>query len=60
MIDNLNCIKENGIEKFIDKEKQKWQCEACNELICCHNGLCLNCQIDVLKKDKKYFWNKYN
>lgn len=57
MIDNLNYIKEKGIEKFIDKEKENWHCETCGESICCHNGLCLNCQIDILKQNKKYRWN---
>jgi hypothetical protein len=57
MIENLNYIKENGIEQFLTKEEHKWKCETCDELICCHNGLCLNCQIDILKKNKKYCWN---
>ncbi len=57
MIDNLNNIKQNGIEEFIKKENYKWKCKTCKELVCCHNGLCLNCQIDIFKKDKKYHWN---
>ncbi len=57
MIDNLNYIKENGIEKFLKKEEEKWKCLNCGELICCHNGLCLNCQIDILNEDRKYRWN---
>lgn len=60
MIDNLNYIKENGIEQFIKKEIQKWKCKTCGDSVCCHNGLCLNCQIDILKKDKKYRWNENN
>ncbi|MDD2238856.1 MAG: DUF3795 domain-containing protein [Bacilli bacterium] len=43
MIDNLNCIKENGIDQFIKKEIEKWKCKTCGESKCCHNGLCLNC-----------------
>ena len=60
MIDNLNYIKESGIEQFIKKEIQKWKCKTCGDSVCCHNGLCLNCQIDILKKDKKYRWNENN
>lgn len=60
MIDNLKYIKENGIKQFMNKENHKWRCKKCNELICCHNGLCLNCQIDILKKNKKYSWNEDN
>ena len=50
MIDNLKYIKEKGINNFINKEEDKWKCTTCNEYICCHNNLCLNCNIDVLKK----------
>lgn len=49
MIDNLKFIKEKGMDKFLGKETQKWTCEECNELKCCHNGLCLNCHIDDFK-----------
>jgi hypothetical protein len=52
MIDNLNYIKENGMEQFIAKEKNKWKCSDCGDLICCHNGLCLNCNVDKLKNKK--------
>jgi hypothetical protein len=53
MIDNLNYIKERGIKEFLMKEEQKWKCKTCDELVCCHNGLCLVCQINTLKKNKK-------
>ena len=50
MIDNLNYIKDNGIDKFIEKDTNKWECNSCGDLKCCHNGLCLACNIDELKK----------
>jgi hypothetical protein len=25
-------------------------------VICCHNGLCLNCNLDKLRQNKKYRW----
>jgi len=52
MIDNLNYIKELGVEKFLMHEKEKWKCKNCNDLICCHSGTCLNCNIDELKHKK--------
>lgn len=58
MIDNLNYIKENGMEKFLKKEYDKWQCSNCRDLICCHNGLCLNCEADKLLANKKYRWDE--
>ncbi len=52
MIDNLNHIKDNGIDNFIKEETKKWQCNNCGELICCHSNICLNCHIDDLKNKK--------
>lgn len=54
-IENLNFIKENGIRKFLKKEKEKWGCKKCGELISCHNGICYNCELDKLKVKKRRF-----
>jgi len=57
MIENLQFIKANGLEKFVDQQMQNWKCPNCTGLICCHNGLCYNCQLDSLKsKKQKYRW----
>jgi hypothetical protein len=48
MIENLKSIKENGINEFMAKEKQKWSCPKCGELMCCHAGYCLCCDIGKL------------
>ena len=58
IIENLDDIKEKGIETFIKEQEEKWTCKKCGELICCHNGLCLNCDIDKLIQNKKYRWNE--
>jgi hypothetical protein len=42
MIENLNFIKENGMEKFLDNQEKTWKCQNCGELISCHNGLCFS------------------
>jgi len=60
MIENLNYIKEFGIEEFLKKEHDKWHCKVCGATICCHNGLCLNCNIDTLLINKKYRWEMDN
>lgn len=58
MIENLQSIKKNGIEKFLKDQKEKWQCPTCNGLICTHNGLCFKCDITKLKHKKKiYSWD---
>lgn len=58
MFENLMVIKEVGIEYFLEKEQLKWSCPDCGETICCHNGLCLNCNIDKLRENKKYRWGE--
>jgi hypothetical protein len=58
MIENLKFIEENGIEKFLEKEKKKWKCPDCNGTISCHNGICFKCGLDKLKQKKKmYRWD---
>lgn len=57
-IENLRDIEEQGIEKFLQKEEQKWGCLDCGDVICCHNGLCLNCKVDVLLQNRKYRWGE--
>ncbi|UCD21373.1 MAG: DUF3795 domain-containing protein, partial [Chloroflexota bacterium] len=38
MIENLEYIRDKGIDKFLEKEQEKWQCPDCDGVICCHNG----------------------
>jgi hypothetical protein len=57
MIENLEYIKEHGMEKFLKKEEEKWRCPECGAVICCHNGICFNCGLEKLKNKKKlYRW----
>lgn len=58
MIENLKFIKENGMARFLEKEEKKWKCPECGGEICCHNGLCLNCDLDTLRQNKKYRWGE--
>lgn len=58
MIDNLNHIRYHGLESFLKQEEGKWACPACGGVICCHNGLCLDCDLEVLLRNKKYRWNE--
>ena len=58
MIENLEFIKEHGIERFLEKEEAKWRCSECGGVISCHNGLCLNCNFDELRRNKKYRWGE--
>lgn len=60
MIENLEFVKEQGMEKFLARETAKWRCPDCGQEICCHNGLCLNCSLDKLRQNKKYRWDAEN
>jgi len=57
MIENLEYIKEYGIDIFLKKEEEKWRCPECGGTICCHNGICYSCGVDKLKeKKRRYRW----
>ncbi len=58
MLENLEFIKGHGIERFLEKEEAKWRCPDCCDVLCCHNGLCLNCNLDKLRQNKKYRWEE--
>jgi len=52
MIENLHYIKNHTMEGFLEREGEKWRCPECGEIICCHNGLCLSCNLDTLLGNK--------
>jgi len=43
MIDNLRAIEEHGINKFLAKERQRWKCSHCGNLMSVHRPNCLFC-----------------
>jgi hypothetical protein len=43
-IDNLNFIKEKGIEEFIKYEEEKYKCDECGGVVCVHTGKCYECE----------------
>ena len=53
MIENLECIRENGVGRLLEREEEKWRCPQCGAVICCHNGICFSCGLDKLKSKKK-------
>lgn len=56
-LDNLNFIKEHGMDKFLEKQKEEWKCPDCDGVICCHNGICFSCSLEKLREKKKiYRW----
>lgn len=53
MIENLEYIKEHGMEKFLEKEEEKWRCPECHGIISCHVGFCVDCALEKRKSRKK-------
>lgn len=59
MIANLTMIDKKGMAAFLKSQEKKWTCKKCGGMICCHNGLCVNCDAEKLKKRKSnYRWGK--
>jgi hypothetical protein len=57
MIENLEIMRDQGILRFLAREEKKWKCPGCDEVVCCHNGLCFKCERAMLeKKINKYRW----
>ena len=54
-IENLSFIKVNGMEKFLEVQKEKWKCPKCGGTVCLHNGICFNCELEKLKAKKRKF-----
>ncbi|MBN1656449.1 MAG: DUF3795 domain-containing protein [Deltaproteobacteria bacterium] len=42
-IDNLEYIRQHGIENFLEDQYQKHRCERCGGIISAHNGKCFQC-----------------
>jgi ribosomal protein L40E len=50
--DNLECIKNMGINKFIDGQYKKYSCAKCGGLISIHNRKCFKCDTITKLIDK--------
>ena len=58
MIENLEYIRDDGNDKFLQKEQEKWQCSECGGVICCHNGICFACGLRSLQNKRNlYRWD---
>ena len=45
MIENLNKIKESGLDQFMEIENTRWVCPQCGNPICVHNKRCYHCSV---------------
>ena len=50
VLENLEYIKEKGMNAFLEKEKKKWACPQCGGIVTCHGGMCLTCGFQKFKE----------
>jgi hypothetical protein len=43
LIGNLKYIQENGMDAFLEREKDRWTCPTCGGVICVHTKRCYSC-----------------
>jgi hypothetical protein len=43
MLENLATIRDLGVRAFIKREKEKWTCPTCSNLVSVHRPHCLSC-----------------
>ena len=44
LIENLEFVRDNGINKFLEHQKEKFLCPKCGEYICLHDNKCYSCK----------------
>jgi hypothetical protein len=52
MIENLENIRKNGLDKFMKNEHIRWVCPECGGTICVHKGSCYNCGKGIFYENK--------
>ena len=43
MMENLACIRDNGVRTFLMQQSRQYMCPTCGGTICVHRGRCLQC-----------------
>ncbi len=43
VLENLRMIREQGMEAFLEREKQRWTCPDCGGTVSVHSGTCSKC-----------------
>jgi hypothetical protein len=52
LIGNLLQIKQEGLERFLEKEAEKWKCPMCGGTVSIHDKKCYNCEMLPTKTKK--------
>jgi hypothetical protein len=43
MIENLEFIRDHGMDEFLRQQEKKYKCQDCGGVICVHNEICYSC-----------------
>jgi len=43
MIENLEVIRDSGVESFVESERERWACPECGGMQCVHTDVCVYC-----------------
>lgn len=49
MLNNLQTIKEKGLDAFVNLEAERWKCPQCGSIICVHHKACSKCNYKIQK-----------
>ena len=44
MLENLEMIRNTGLDNFVELENKRWRCPACGAILCVHRNFCLSCK----------------
>jgi hypothetical protein len=44
LLENLACIRDNGIKTFLAQQSRQYTCRTCGGAICVHHGKCMQCE----------------
>jgi hypothetical protein len=43
LMENQACIRDQGMDFFLELEKSRWLCSSCGKLVCVHRAACMVC-----------------
>ena len=46
MLENLSTIRDEGMDAFLESQRQRWTCTNCGGTVCVHRARCLACGVD--------------
>ena len=56
-MENSEFVRQFGLEKFMDMQKEIYTCSQCGGIISIHNRECSECQKNEIRKSK---WEEHN